>query len=948
MITFKKGIFLHALSFIINKEIRYAVPIINLNKSEKKQDSDSKNDKIYELIALTESHIVIFPYGFSHKTNEINYSALKSIIIDKDHSSLIKLILSNLDGNSNFKENELIISVQGNRSKFIRELKAIYLLHKLHQLKSYFEQELTVTYESDIAINSKYPISLLKDHNAIIEQNMFERIPKNEILELFSIDDYLMFLPNNNIKEDNNIFINSNPRPFKIQHIIYDALPMENLISNPDKNEISIEAYSKAYLHIKKQLKLKVFGFTENKIFLKKQNYNKDDSQYEAWQISLRTEVTNKQGLNISYILLRRKFIPPFNETYQDMLFIFTEKFFVDNFIIEEQVSFTSEAKETIHTCINSITPRYYFDNYNLFSKRVCNIKLEGVYSGFGNNNVFHIEGIELFETVTLKFGMSFTLKLILLLEDFIKDKMKEIRKYYNNKVKEIYINVFNELNFDINLYEKKIRDSNFLKILEDYNIEVFRYFKEPSKELFELLILKRNYFLYWCLDGGLTNKLLNVEELVKLFGTSNDLNNYNYILEILLNVNLFPETINGKQISSKQISNFLTSEGVLSINQQLLCILIRSGFFKIVFKINDNQFSKMLSELLKVSINVQLLNSILIFISKHENDSIFESVHAWYGDLCATLIDIFKTNDNIIYTTIITQCLVYLTKKDKKNRAMILKSGCLQYLTSNLKTADENLLYNSLELISNLLPLIKENIENILSSNTKFLSYLKRIIKPTGIPLFYYSSRVINITLSIFNYLIQIPKCNIKDSLSNEVNFINNLINQLGDNLSTQPNQIESNLVLEVKIFEILLIFIKKNNNLRKYLFKIISFQNFIDKTCLKKASFMLTFLKSKQDVSKLRSSQYLNIFNNQLNYLISVFNFLREFISKDSKMINFLKTNCNNIENTILLVIENYDIDLLSKLTASCGELYETAYKNGIKNYNDVISESESEEST
>jgi len=191
----------------------------------------------------------------------------------------------------------------------------------------------------------------------------------------------------------------------------------------------------------------------------------------------------------------------------------------------------------------------------------------------------------------------------------------------------------------------------------------------------------------------------------------------------------------------------------------------------------------------------------------------------------------------------------------------------------------------------------------------------------------------VLKLTFSNLHYFIQIPNCNVKNELSENVNFINYLVMHLKNNCLDNPNDLENDLSVEVEIFAILTELVRKNSVLRKYLTKVIGILPFMNRNCFNRTCFFNSFLKSGEEVSKLLSSPFYDIFILQKTYIFTIFRFLREYISKDTNIINCLKLSCENIQDIIILLIESHGHESLKSLVSLAYELYETIYKSDFK---------------
>ena len=73
------------------------------------------------------------------------------------------------------------------------------------------------------------------------------------------------------------------------------------------------------YMNIKYESKK--FYVIKDCCYIKKYNINNDSASWEGWRI---LAIIPDNYIKIDYIILRRKFIPPFLEKYSDYLFTIT------------------------------------------------------------------------------------------------------------------------------------------------------------------------------------------------------------------------------------------------------------------------------------------------------------------------------------------------------------------------------------------------------------------------------------------------------------------------------------------------------------------------------------------------------------------------------------------------------------------------------------------------
>ena len=156
-------------------------------------------------------------------------------------------------------------------------------------------------------------------------------------------------------------------------------------------------------------------------------NLIQDRSKYEGWKITCRANMDNKKENKI-FIFLRRKYIPPFFDCYQDLVFIISEP------IEEPEVEMTADLSFVIETLVDSIYPLETIcgnkDYLNLLEAKVEAFLLdEETYKYYFN--VLYITGKE-----TYKLGFDYLYKVLTMLEDTMRDgKFADIRNSVEKKM---------------------------------------------------------------------------------------------------------------------------------------------------------------------------------------------------------------------------------------------------------------------------------------------------------------------------------------------------------------------------------------------------------------------------------------------------------------------------------------------------------------------------------
>lgn len=118
-----------------------------------------------------------------------------------------------------------------------------------------------------------------------------------------------------------------------------------------------------------KSKKISKYWIIKNKIYYKKLNLNEDMCLWEGWKIELRA--SEPSYINMIFIVLRRKYLPPYYDSYQNFIFNISE------FYLRENFTMSNKCLEIIELAANSIfySGRMNEKEYDLFLKA----KLDGL-----------------------------------------------------------------------------------------------------------------------------------------------------------------------------------------------------------------------------------------------------------------------------------------------------------------------------------------------------------------------------------------------------------------------------------------------------------------------------------------------------------------------------------------------------------------------------------------
>jgi hypothetical protein len=206
-----------------------------------------------------------------------------------------------------------------------------------------------------------------------------------------------------------------------------------------DNKDLAFYSYNFFINHILNNVKVNKYWITKNKIYNKKYNFNEDISNWEGWRLEART--SDPSYKNIICIVLRRKFLPPFYNTFQCFHFILTEE------ISREFYEINPKCLELIELAADSI----YFSNkmidkeYIMFiQSNIDSLMMEEETSLYFKNSLCIIT------SDTYDIAYEFVYSILVLLEHNTKEKVRlyPIRIALEQKVKSL--NSSGELTFDL------------------------------------------------------------------------------------------------------------------------------------------------------------------------------------------------------------------------------------------------------------------------------------------------------------------------------------------------------------------------------------------------------------------------------------------------------------------------------------------------------------------
>lgn len=920
------------ISIILKRKIIHFTSTTRLFRKNEIIDQDSQN----LFFILSTKSLLLIHQNMKKVFLEIDYETIDSISLDSKMKCVIQLNLNK--SILEIKSNKLILTFNGCLDSMLKEFKFIYLSWSLEISRLNFNLEINVV--SSLLEGYTYNKNVLKEEDFNILNNTISRSPIG--FEPIIIKGYLVYVPCKRVIEDDIIYcINSkSSKAISIGFEFTDESPIESLSSNYDIGDLSFYAYEKVNFLMKEKHRTSSYSILNSSPFIKRENLVKDISQWEGWRIDIRTGVIENKGVNISYIILRRRYLPPFGDTFQFFIIYLSEIFNIsENILGQSQISLSEESSNILEIIVNSLCP-YNEDKSTMkiflqtFETKMESLMLDNESLNFANYTN-HIIG-----KIGYKFTFAFMTKLLIVLEDYIKDKITETRKWFTNKIIDFSKFIMEEKDFSIQEYELSIREKDFYDIVFTFKNELKeKYGLNENKELDYIISQKMSSFMFWFLNGGATNNLINMEDIIGFFIKIGEISKYNYIFEIMLSPSIDFSKKPRATFNIKLIHTQFDMYKDNDINLNFLSLLIKTGYLKILYHLNDITYGSLLSKIMKKFPYTNIISSIYVFLSKANSEFDNNPNKAWYGEIVSPLTSIYS-NFNLcpLFQILSCQCLISLTEKDKNNRIFLINNNIINYIISYLTSSDDKLILYSLNLLNNLLPSIKDNIQSVLSKNPLLIIKLTSILKGKPIPQTFYMTKIIISSIDILIELMEIDNSKIKENLSKDKTLFKYLLLYCQENEFSQPKDLENPLLLEIKVFKLLNVLVKKNHSIRELLHKTFKVLHLIDYRCFKLESQLIELsLKKQVSIEKVNTSANMTeSIPILIKFIYNLIRFVENFISKDRSLHEYLKNNCFNLVNVILKVIENYENMHLQLTSGICLKIFKFMYgENGKMDY-------------
>jgi hypothetical protein len=927
----------HVLSQLTDCKIMYMTTFSRLQfRDKEKQNKDLLNSsKKNHLLCVCEERIITFKKGLEGIKFEILYDNIVSIGIDMQFERIFQINLKNsINGISCFN-----FSVD-NRNKLVEKLKCYYNIYYTQKFGTYVE--IKIIYEKNLLklethlLETKvYPIL-----NDFKRDEIGKKTPPGFAMKSYS--NYFFYLKKDYESKDTSTFFypSTNVR-FTLE--IFHENPIEHLNSNSDIQDFSFYVYDKFFYIMRTTFKFK-FCITSNSAYVKKMNLIKDPALWEAWKIECRTNQVGFKGLNLVFIFLRRKYIPPLYETYQEMILTLVEEYDETNLGVE----ISPKSMDIIEMAADSLTSEETYPQFRDGVRYIEN-KLDSLL--VQNHSLdFFFNDMKIYGKESYKLGLIFTYKIIQYLAEFLKEKVALLKEKVLKRIFD-----FSAISSDTKLkkenFEKFINNNDFDQIILNNDLYFDNLFTTaPNHDAIIQWQQKRLKFLVNCLNGSLTFNLLDLRRLVAWVKGIPELKSLNQILFQLLDIKVTSVSDEPIEPRINHLVNKMYNIKELHFNEDLMAILIENDYLRIMQEVESEYvYTEFLKYLLENHFSNKLFSAIYFYLksmvktkisddsgNKQESDnknSVSNSApqsSAAKSGLNNLLPFIYKIYSNYLLSpTMITmacKCLIFLTHFDKFNKSSLLQENCIETICNFLSHADEKLVYHSVELLSIIISEARDSIQVLMKKNPKLLPKTLNFLRGSIVPGCFYSSKMINLISKFIVILLSMPNSGVKETFCQEKNrkYVKYLFSYLQDTGFTLPKDVEQTLLVQQKIFEILEFLVNKNTEFRRYLEDQYKILRLIDSKC---EDYILTILYY-MGMSKNPNSNILDNAEAYLNLIQSIIKFLKKFISNDLQIVKNIRLYCVNLVNLLSLIYENQKSESLKQITNSSGNLFEILF--------------------
>ena len=889
------NIILSSLSSSISDDVKYA----SLCSTVMKNANSNKYIEVKIFLLLSKGNIHIMLSNLSLIKQSFSYDVISSLNISTKNENLIKINFDNEKLPLEKKGFKSIVLNVKDRNDLVKNLILYYGLYHIEKYGNITELQITSMDYIDYFVSNKQSIS---NDNEV-------QLPLEDFYLYKTRHGYQCYLYNGaRIVGNDCFYYKENERRCTIKMIIYDTASNDNLYYHRDDDNIKNVLY-KIVLHYMKERRYEVYSFVDMKYYVKKMNLSGGNSMWVGYRIDIRTaeekrnrkevkveekkeekkeeekkeeeesessdeskeekiiestqrekgendvkerekvnnSYVNDNNNNISFIFIRKKYIPPFYDKYQDFLFILVDNYQEEFPLIYPKFNWIFE------TMVDSIfinEPLLTFNEY----KRILLPKIEGLLLN-DEELTYLFSTYGYIGTTSLIHGMNYVYKLIIIMltnsstfkpqyKDHLEDIKRSLWEKMTIKGKE------EDSNYNKDSHEKTLLHLSIEEIIEAFYLVInttgsIEYYNSNKG----VWLRKVWNFISYCVNGGVTNNRLTFNILATIYENEKEksvlftvltkqlINMMNiYIVDKNQNV-LYPVISNKKK---KKVKSFSTMKSILKL-------LTDNPSSILIFEYNSSLFNLMLSRCLlntlfnsskasSVIINflltfsfpsIELLRSIKKYIREMTKRGL-ESERNQLSCLLPVLLNIFSEYKKHPFSSIEASKILFeltISESDRNNKTFLLNKNILSIIGETILNQNEKIISLSLSLMNNILTEIKDNISTLID-NKNIIFNILYLFKGSHIPNVYYSNNTIILAMTCINKIIknhtELTQNIINDIFSNDIHL---LITNINSYIVNEIDSIgkwtdESLMSIQILIFSFLNVYISSNNKGKDLLF--------------------------------------------------------------------------------------------------------------------------------
>lgn len=920
------------LYFVTCKKKRWSFRLIGTTSKDKENKLKSKDKKakedeyVEEILFICEESIKFIGSDYSKVKREFKFNNIESLNVSGNKGENCIFCLKEGIKKNKKKSYEFTIF---NNLKFIEILNGKYKMYAIRKnIKEIYNVNYKIIEMKDNSNESKdkkikYPGTLKIYHlgrykfrlNELFEQSNSER--NTFIYEQDKQKEDI-------IKEEEDSVPKTLPK-ISISIYIQEEQPVEFFSMNSNKESIKICSYNAFYNYVTEILGLKNGYHVKPVIKTYKNPEGEDISLWRCYIYNLKTKCINHLGFNLYYFYIRRSFIPPFFESFNDIAIVLKEEYRDDS---SAGTEFSELALASIRDLYNSFCADD-LQKTNSITEQMITEKLDS-YLVYSKNLKYFYEDLGILGNNSIKLALAYKIRLALFYNDYDNKLLKE----YGNDIKKCYKEIEGEgqeLNFE--KYYQKIKNMTREQLLEKYTSEIKKYLKYEDKNA---EIIHKQKIIQFLGDFVMQKKFipLPIESIESVSKTSNhDDNDKNEFqkekssfitklidlskrsmsfkkkilpeLKFLLNISIITET--EEVLIEQSINDVINNQDkifLITYNEKLLLKLIREGKLQEVEEVSSEVFYyQFLNIILSRNFSIKLLKSIYEYfinfcgedseIDGEKNSANSESVKRMAPILLETFMNLYSDESMNPQVTIYScKCISFLAKSDPSIRDRLTEEEFAGLLYHHFSSPNEAVVFNSIKLFQ-IITYTNFNLNKMIHLHKGFLFKLINILKGTGIDGCFTDPEltylVIDYLSEKFDYIL------IQRELLSEKNrkFIKYLFPYIGsfEKCFDKTKSYQYYFNLQTVIFKFLTKIVKTGPEIRKYIEDNYNLTSVIDQ----EAEFYVKILENQKNSGDNgnRRNQQEKIDNAKekeesiMLLMKNIVEFLNDFITEENKEI-------------------------------------------------------------